>query len=550
MDMFKQQTVYQVRVNRPERMAELARRYSVVRLAGGARLHETMGVFLTEYLLRTEASAGDFVKDIADQAVETLRARRTELEEDLFDSEERVESEDWQQATLDLINWLFWQNERTAWRELVPRLVEGLGYDQDFAESLLEAAGRFRPKLGKDGRKRLSTLQLDDDNREGMLNELERLAKKGRWLDDDDVDATAARHTIILLLRGRWLANKRQLDDALQIYLAAEDRLPEGATNLQKQLGRAFDDLSRKFIWPEGVFFSRPSKPGLKAAQRAVALDPDNLGAFFRLGMAQIALAYGEEALAAFQRALQMDPENAAGWHGQGLAHNNLGQYEEAVKSFKRALELKPKAVTPWLQLGRSYSALGHYEEAMEAYQQVMNLDPHPEVALRAWNGLGAIYRQLARYDEAIGAFQKAVELDPKDVYPHARLGTIYQLTGRLEEAQQVYRHVVELRPDKATGYSSLASVLLKLGHEAEAASHLALARELMVNEHDYDKACIEAIAGNREAALDYLAKGLTQRPELRDLARHDPDFETLRGHPRFEALVGAANPSSKEIYE
>jgi tetratricopeptide (TPR) repeat protein len=528
------------------RLAELTRRYSVIQLAGGARLHETMLVYMTEYLLRTEESVSDLVTDIADQAVESLRARRAELEEDLFDWEEQVESEDWQQTTLDMINWLFWQNERTAWRELVPRLVEGLGYDQDFAESLLEVAGRFRPKLGKDGRKRLSTLQLDDDNRDGMLNELERLAKKGRWLDDDDVDATAERHTILLLWRGRWLANKRQLDDALQVYLAAQNRLPEEATNLQKQLGHAFDDLSGKFTWPEGAFFSRPSEPGLKAAQRAVALDPDNPGAFFKLGMAQNALGYLEEALAAFQRALQIDPEHRAGWHGQGLAHNNLGQYEEAVRSFKRVLELNPKAATSWSQLGRSYSALGRYEEAMEAYQQVISLNPNPQLALRAWFGLGVIHRQLGRYDEAIKAFQKAIELDPKAIYPHTRLGTVYQLTGRLEEALQIYRRVVELEPDNAMGYSSLASVLLKLGHETEAAPHLARARELMADVRDYDKACIEAIAGNREAALDYLAKGLTQRPSLRDWAKRDPDLESLHGHPRFEALVGLANSSER----
>jgi hypothetical protein len=123
---------------------------------------------------------------MADQAIATLRARRASLEADLFSLAERVESADWQQASLDLVHWLFWQEEPAAWRELVPRFVEGLGYDPDLARSLLKVADSFKPKLSQDGRKRLQQLQLDEDNRETMLAELERLAHKGRWLDDAD----------------------------------------------------------------------------------------------------------------------------------------------------------------------------------------------------------------------------------------------------------------------------------------------------------------------------------------------------------------------------
>ena len=64
-----------------------------------------------------------------------------------------------------------------------------------------------------------------------------------------------------------------------------------------------------------------------------------------------------------------------------------------------------------------------------------------------------------------------------------------------------------------------------------------------MANESDYNQACIEAIAGNVEAALAHLERALTQAPGNRDWAARDPDFEPLHGQPRFEALVGGDEP-------
>jgi tetratricopeptide (TPR) repeat protein len=479
------------------------------------------------------------IKHIAGRAIETLRLRRTKLEEDLFDLVERVESEDWQQTTLDLVDWLFWQDERAAWRELVPRFVEGLGYNRDFAESLLVVANNFELKLSKDGRKRLKQLQLAEDNRDTMLTELERLAQKGRWLDDDDAEATAERQTILLLWRGHWQAGQGQLNQALQTYLAAESHLPKQATNLRLQLGQGFNHLSQKFIWPQGrEFWSIPSEPGLQAAQRAVTLNPENKSAWFRFGLALIGQRDPQQALAVFQQGIQISPEEGSLWRGQGVAYRDLGQYEETIQSLRRALELNPRDATAWFHLGSVSRILDRYEEAIEAYQQAINLG-HPRLVSDSQRNLSYLYRDLGRYDEAIEICQQGVELNPKAASLHIALGGLYELKENLEEALQHYRQAVELQPDNGTGHASLALGLRQLGREIEAAEHLARARELMAKEDDYNKACIEAIIGDTEAALDHLTLAFAQRPRLRNWAQRDPDLASLHGHPRFEALVG-----------
>lgn len=85
----------------------------------------------------------------------------------------------------------------------------------------------------------------------------------------------------------------------------------------------------------------------------------------------------------------------------------------------------------------------------------------------------------------------------------------------------------------------SLGRIYRELGREVEAAGHLARARELMPTDDHYNRACLEAITGNTDAALENLAKALAQRPDLHDWARRDPDLASLHGDPRFEELVG-----------
>jgi hypothetical protein len=53
-----------------------------------------------------------------------------------------------------------------------------------------------------------------------------------------------------------------------------------------------------------------------------------------------------------------------------------------------------------------------------------------------------------------------------------------------------------------------------------------------------YNLACAEAQLGNRDAALDYLRRGLEERPDLRESARDDDDLSALREDPRFAELV------------
>ena len=180
-----------------------------------------------------------------------------------------------------------------AWRELVPRFVEGLGYDRDLAQGLLDVAEIFRRALGRDGRKRLKLLNLSAANRETLLDELDKLARRG-WLDDEDADQNAERRAILDLWRGRWLVEAERYGEASRVYLEAERRVPAGTVELGEQLAEALSIVGWKLGWERGRAI--PSQDAELALAKAVTLNETEGRHWVGLGVMKFGLGKGAEA--------------------------------------------------------------------------------------------------------------------------------------------------------------------------------------------------------------------------------------------------------------
>jgi hypothetical protein len=55
-----------------------------------------------------------------------------------------------------------------------------------------------------------------------------------------------------------------------------------------------------------------------------------------------------------------------------------------------------------------------------------------------------------------------------------------------------------------------------------------------------YNLACLEAVQGNRDAAIANLRAAIEARPKIAGAAREDEDFESLRADPEFVAITAA----------
>jgi hypothetical protein len=110
---------------------------------------------------------------------------------------------------------------------------------------------------------------------------------------------------------------------------------------------------------------------------------------------------------------------------------------------------------------------------------------------------------------------------------------------GRLEEAASDLEKTARLVQDTTGVHLNLAGVYNELGRADDAARHLTLARERIGEGDLYNHACLEAIAGNDDLALDLLAQALDQEAVDREWVRRDPDWRLLHDDPRFFRLLG-----------
>jgi len=300
---------------------------------------------------------------------------------------------------------------------------------------------------------------------------------------------------------------------------------------IHNSLGNVYADLGRH-------------EDAIAEYQKAIKLDPDDAYPHNGLGNVYRDLGRHEEAIAEFQQAIELDPSLAYLHNNLGAVYRDLGRQEEAISAFQRAIELDPTYAYPHNGLGNVYRDLGRHEEAITEYQKAIELGGLNDHELAVvHNNLVAVYRDLGRQEEAIAEYRRVIELgglnDHELAVVHNGLGNVYRDLGRQKEAIVAYQSAIELDPTDAVLQSSFAAACREMGREEEYETHIRRARELMANESEYNKACIESIAGNVDVALEHLAKALEKAPGLRTWARRDPDFAFIRDEPRFRELVG-----------
>jgi tetratricopeptide (TPR) repeat protein len=139
--------------------------------------------------------------------------------------------------------------------------------------------------------------------------------------------------------------------------------------------------------------------------------------------------------------------------------------------------------------------------------------------------------------------FDAAIRLDPNNAAYHKGRGYSLHWLDRVVEARDALEESKRLGGDGLGLYFDLAAVYRDLGRADEATHYVALTRERLAEDDIYGLACLEAIAGNDDLALELLAQALEEGDEDRDWIRRDPDWRTLRDDPRFLRLLGDDPP-------
>jgi len=132
------------------------------------------------------------------------------------------------------------------------------------------------------------------------------------------------------------------------------------------------------------------AEAGIKAAEHAVALKPDN-SEYHRIlgtlcGQAVSAnvlqgLKYGRCATEEVNKALQLDPKASLNFVSRGIGNYYLppglgGGVELAIKDFQKAIELDPQSAEAHLWLGLAFRKVQRNAEARKEFQKSIEANP------------------------------------------------------------------------------------------------------------------------------------------------------------------------------
>jgi tetratricopeptide (TPR) repeat protein len=269
-------------------------------------------------------------------------------------------------------------------------------------------------------------------------------------------------------------------------------------------------------------FFHQFREKGLQFARRmfgrAIEIDPNYARAYAGIADCSSMLyhywdastANLEQADAASRKALELAPELAEAHAARGLALSLGGRYDEAEREFESAIRLDPK-----LYEGHYYFALGRFQqgnlaEAAKLFEQAAAVRPEdyqaPMLRAQSYAGLGQQAEAEAAYRKAAQIVARHVELNPED--PRALyMGAVALCRlGRTEEGLEWGDRALALDPDDA-------GVL-------------------------YNLACLNAVTGRLDRALELLEKAVRNGFGHRAWIENDPDLDSLRSLPGFQALL------------
>jgi adenylate cyclase len=251
-----------------------------------------------------------------------------------------------------------------------------------------------------------------------------------------------------------------------------------------------------------------------------------------------------------FQRATELDPNFAAAWAGLATAHVHLFGFsdphlEKAREASGHALQLDPQLAEAHVAAGQVFSMERRYAEAAIAFERAIELDP---TFFDSYYYYARSCFKSGDFENALRLSEKAESVRPEDYNSPYLVALILTKLDRHDEARRaeerardrVTRHL-DLNPDDARACVLLAGILAKVGEAERARPWIARAMSLASDDDAtlYNAGCVLAILGEDEQALDALEKAIDAGlAGGGDWITHDPDWERLRDHPRFQTLV------------
>jgi serine/threonine protein kinase len=303
-----------------------------------------------------------------------------------------------------------------------------------------------------------------------------------------------------LYLKGRYETNKRTRDG-----YAAATRFFQQAIAQDGTYARAHAGLADVYLWQAYWGYLRPADAyprSMAAARQALALDDRSADAHASLGWLNLYYLWNwPESQVQYERAVALDPTSAAirAWYGESLS--TRARHDDAINEVRRAAALDP--ISPQIK-----------------------------------TSLAFVLSNARQFDEAVAIQKQAAEQGLESTLAQLDLARLYRLSGQHDLAIALSRTMVD--SGDPLGPTFLAASYARAGRRADA---LAIVRKMAADAAGSDQgaflvAAVYAALADRDRAFRWLEEAYQERDTFLPWLKVDPEFDSLRGDPRFDSLI------------
>jgi serine/threonine protein kinase/TolB-like protein/Tfp pilus assembly protein PilF len=328
--------------------------------------------------------------------------------------------------------------------------------------------------------------------------------------------------------------------DKLQPRISGAER--RRATNLYTDNSEAFQIyLQGRYHWNKGTI--EGYKRAIEYFQQAIGKDPKYALAYAGLADSYLLLgSYWVEALpeakAAAEQALAIDTSLAE-------AHVALGHiklwldwdWAAAENEFKQGISLNPSLALAHNQYAKYLATMGRVQDALAEVRRAKELDPLSPIIN---SDLGRYLLYAGQYADAIAQFRSTLEFDANSVSAHRGLGAAYSEDNQHAEAIASLKRALTLSENSpiVLGHLGAAHARAKDRASAEAVLKELTAMSAQQYVPSTSIATVYGALGDRARALEWLEKAYEEHDFAITEIAVVPWFQTVRGEPRFQALL------------
>ena len=299
--------------------------------------------------------------------------------------------------------------------------------------------------------------------------------------------------------------------DAYRLYL-------QGRFYLNKRVGKLYEQA-------EGYF------------QQAIEKDPN-----FALGYAALAEFIGErdrpKAKEYIMRALALD--NQLSDAHSALGYQLMLDYDFAAsgRELERAIELDPRNARAYQNNAVRLMMLGKYDESLASFDRAIEIEP---TLADIRNNRAACLVAAGKVDEAIAYNKETMKMDPTFAWTHSHISYLYRMKG--DHAASVEERA------RANELLDMPENAKRLRESFAAGGWTAYLRELLgqdwgrLGTSRTRRASLLAEMGEKEQAIAILNDAAATGDWWLFSIKYDPAFDSLRGDPRFQAVLKKFDP-------